>query len=162
MSLDVREALAPVEQQFLIELKNTGWTDEQLRELGRAWGIANKDIEAVAGAPCVDELDREVRIAIIAAQVSHAINVGMRVSTPAILKANAEDLLEWIDFYHQEADRLYRAAVDAQLSHPDGRAHGNPAFDEAFTQFHRICGFLWEANEQAGVNQLMHVVGAAA
>lgn len=149
------QALAPVEQQFLMELKGAGWTDEQLQELGRAWNIANKDIEAVTGAPRVDELEREVRVAIIAAQVSHAITVGMRVGTPAILKANPEELLEWIDFYHQEADRLYRLAVEAQTTHPDGRAHGNPAFDEAHAQFHRICGFLWEANEQAGVNKLL-------
>src|SRR5690625_7849219 len=131
MKLNLTEQLAPVERQFLSELKAVGWSDEEVRELGRAWAIANQDIEAVAGRAHADPLEQETKIAIIAAQVSHAINVGMRVSTPAILKANAEDLLEWIDFYHGEADRLYRAAVEAQTTHPEGRAHGNPVFDEA-------------------------------
>lgn len=155
MMIDVQKELAPVEQQFLSELKAVGWSDEEVRELGRAWAIANQDIEAVTGRAHADPLEQEVRTAIIAAQINHAINVRMRVSTPAILSATPEQLLEWIDYYHSEADRLYRTAVDAQLSHPEGRAHGNPAFDEAFTQFHRICGFLWECNETAGVNKLL-------
>ena len=160
MNLDLKDALAPVEQQFLHELKATGWNDNEIRELARAWAVANADIEAVVGKTEHDPLQQEIRVAIIAAQINHAINVGMRVSTPAILSASPEDLLEWIDFYHGEADRLYRAAVEAQTTHPEGRAHGNPVFDEAHAQFHRICGFLWEANEQAGVNQLMQSVAA--
>lgn len=160
MMIDVQKELAPVEQQFLSELKAVGWSDEEVRELGRAWAIANQDIEAVAGRAHADPLEQEIRTAIIAAQINHAINVRMRVSTPAITAATPEQLLEWIDYYHAEADRLYRAAVEAQNAHPDGRAHGNPVFDEAHAQFHRICGFLWEANEQAGVNQLMQSVAA--
>lgn len=160
MNLDLKDALAPVERQFLSELKAVGWSDEEVRELGRAWAIANQDIEAVAGRAHADPLEQGTKIAIIAAQVNHAINVRMRVSTPAITAATPEQLLEWIDFYHGEADRLYRAAVEAQTTHPEGRAHGNPVFDEAHAQFHRICGFLWEANEQAGVNQLMQSVAA--
>lgn len=155
MMIDVQKELAPVERQFLSELKAVGWSDEEVRELGRAWSVANADIEAVAGQAHADPLEQETKIAIIAAQVNHAINVRMRVSTPAITAATPEQLLEWIDFYHAEAERLYRAAVEAQNTHPEGRAHGNPAFDEAFTQFHRICGFLWECNETAGVNKLL-------
>lgn len=155
MSLDLRAALAPIDQQFLSELKTEGWTDTEIRNLGRAWAIAKEDIDAVTGSEHADPRAAEIRIAKIAAQINHAINVRMQASTPAFHSATPEQLLEWIDFYHSEADRLYNVAIDAQLNHPEGKAHGNPAFDEAFAQFHRICGFLWEAQEVAGVNKLM-------
>ena len=155
MMIDATLQLAPMEQQFLHELRDIGWNDTEVRELGRAWAVANADIEAVVGKTEHDPLQQEIRVATIAAQINHAINVRLKVGTPAITKAKPDELLDWIDFYHAEAERLYRAAVEAQNTHPDGRAHGNPVFDEAHAQFHRICGFLWEANEQAGVNKLM-------
>src|SRR5690625_6968030 len=43
--IDVQKELAPVERQFLSELKAVGWSDEEVRELGRAWAIANQRSE---------------------------------------------------------------------------------------------------------------------
>src|SRR5699024_4401739 len=100
----------------------------QVEHLARLWHVAEADIEAALDLK-KDPHAVEVRTAIIGAMVNHAIRLRLTVSTPAILKAEPGQLLDWIDWYEAEADRLYRSLIALQLEHPEGRAHGNPAWD---------------------------------
>lgn len=163
MSMNLSEALLPPVQQFVAALRDTGWNDTETRNLARLWSVAEEDINAILGTPPnTDPHTTEIRIGIIAAQVSHAINVRCRPSTPAIVNAAPEQLLEWIDFYETECDRIYRELIQAQVTHPEGKTVGNSVWEAAWAQFTRIAGFLWEANEVAGVNSLMSNVGEGA
>src|SRR5690554_471636 len=106
--LDLGVALKPESQQFVLALQTAGWDEVELRALARTWAVAEADINSVLGTPPneADPHHAEIRIAVIAAQANAAINLRHRPSTPAILNATGDQLLEWIGFYEAECDRL--------------------------------------------------------
>lgn len=161
-TIDVLEALAPLDQQFISALQAIGWNDTELRSLAKAWNVAENDINAIIGPNpnTKDPLETETKIAIIAAGINHAITTRARPSTPAIVNATPEDLLAYIDYYYAELTRLYAELVAAQFAAPGGRGWEDPTWCSLKAQFDRLAGFLWEAENVAGIHNLQLATAA--
>lgn len=154
--MNLNEALTSDGQQFIQAFKDVGWTDAELSSLARAWNVAQTDLQAVIGSSTPKDPHREeIRTAIIAAQMNAAIMNRFQPSTPAILNAAPGQLLDFIDFYEDELDRIYRGMIDAQKAHPLGKTVGNAEWESGWAQFTRLAGFLWECQEVSGLNKVL-------
>lgn len=136
-------------------LHEAGLSGEELDRTARAWLITAREIrEWRTEQEAHDKLKHEAAVATLAAGAERAILNRGKVLTPAILEATPEQLLQFIDYYESECDRLYSetAALAEKLDDP------SESFEylQVRHKFERLAGFLWEARTQSGVWSVHH------
>lgn len=135
-----------------------GWTEEEIERTARAWLVTETEIKAwkkeEQAKTSEERLRLEAATAMLAAGAERAILNRGAVLTPAILEAEPEQLLAFIQFYEEECERLYReaAALAAKLDDP------SESFEylQVRHKFDRLAGFLWESRTQSGVWSVHH------
>ena len=141
-----------------MELFTVGWSEEEIEATARACHVTSTEIlawkEERAAKTAEERMRLEVATAVLAAGAERAILNRGRVLTDAIRDATPEQLLQFIDYYEAETDRLYReaAALADKLDDP------SKCFEylQVRHKFERLAGFLWEARTQSGVWDVNH------
>lgn len=135
-----------------------GWSEEEIERTARAWLVTETEIRAWKTENQAKTQEERLRLeaatAMLAAGAERAILNRGAVLTPAILEAEPEQLLAFIQFYEEECERLYReaAALAAKLDDP------SESFEylQVRHKFDRLAGFLWESRTQSGVWSVHH------
>lgn len=133
-----------IAMEVLDALHERGLTRDQIREVAGSWLVTQAEVaqwEAKLKDGTAQPTEAELAIAKLAAQMEACILHKGTPSTPAIVEATPEQLLDFIDFYEAELDAIY-PLLDAE----DG-----PARLEALEKWRRLNGFLWECKARAGL-----------
>lgn len=147
------------EQDISNELLDTfhelGLTRQQIRDVSRQWLITKTELTMweqkhdAATAEGKRQADREIHK--LANQMAACINQRGQVTTPAILNATGQQLLDYIDYYEQELDHLYdQLEAMHDTMHPDRLA--------ALDQQLRLTTYLWECKTTAGLTPITYQV----
>ena len=133
-----------IAMEVLDALHERGLTRDQIREVAGSWLVSQAEVaqwEAKLKDGTAQPTEAELAIAKLAAQMEACILHKGTPSTPAIVEATDEQLLEFIDFYETELDATYPL-----LDSEDG-----PARFEALEKWRRLNGYLWECKARAGM-----------
>lgn len=133
-----------IAMEVLDALHERGLTRDQIREVAGSWLVSQAEVaqwEAKLKDGTAQPAEAELATAKLAAQMEACILHKGTPSTPAIVDATPEQLLDFIDFYESELDATY-PLLDAE----DG-----PARLEALEKWRRLNGYLWECKARAGL-----------
>lgn len=133
-----------ISTELLDHFRDMGMTREQMREVAGSWLVSQAELaqwEAKLKDGTATPAEAELATAKLAAQMEACILHKGTPSTPAIVDATPEQLLDFIDYYEAELDATY-PLLDAE----DG-----PARLEALEKWRRLNGFLWECKARAGL-----------
>src|SRR5690606_24100948 len=101
-----------ISMEVLDALHERGLTRDQIREVAGSWLVTQAEVaqwEAKLADGTAQPTEAELAIAKLAAQMEACILHKGTPSTPAIVDATPEQLLDFIDYYEAELDDLYPA-----------------------------------------------------
>lgn len=142
-----------ISTELLDHFRDMGMTRDQIREVAGSWLVSQAELaqwEAKLADGTAQPTEAELATAKLAAQMEACILHKGTPSTPAILDATDEQLLEFIDYYEAELDATYPL-----LDTEDG-----PARLEALEKWRRLNGYLWECKARAGLTPATFAVVA--
>lgn len=142
-----------IAMEVLDALHERGLTRDQIREVAGSWLVSQAEVaqwEAKLADGTAQPTEAELATAKLAAQMEACILHKGTPSTPAILDATPEQLLDFIDYYEAELDATYPL-----LDTPDG-----PQRLQALEKWRRLNGYLWECKARAGLTPATFAVVA--
>lgn len=133
-----------ISTELLDHFRDMGMTRDQIREVAGSWLVTQAEVaqwEAKLNDGTAQPTEAELATAKLAAQMEACILHKGTPSTPAIVEATPEQLLDFIDYYESELDATYPL-----LDTPDG-----PQRLQALEKWRRLNGYLWECKARAGL-----------
>lgn len=146
---DVMKAMTQQSHDFLSALADTGWTDAEVQETARLWGVLDADYKGwlaeqkKEGGAVERDPNEAPETWLYAAQVSAMIEDHGCLTNGWIISATDEELADYRVIIEEECRECLRVLM--QEADPN-----RPRYQRAHVDLYRKASFLWQARRRLG------------